>query len=122
MVALGKKTPGVMGTDEFRDRVAELSRSVGEGGWPMPLPEELRDGLDSEVADMTNVTPNRWGGMLSAGLFLREFVGEGVEWAHIDVAGPAYNDGGPEGYLPKGGTGVPVRTMLAVLEDIAAAG
>ena len=122
MVALGKKTPGVMGTEDFRDRVAELSRSVGEGGWPMPLPEELRDGLDSEVADLTNVTPNRWGGMLSAGLFLREFVAEGVQWAHIDVAGPAYNDGGPEGYLPKGGTGVPVRTMLAVLEDIAAAG
>lgn len=120
MVALGKKTPGVMGTEDFRDRVAELSRGVGEGGWPMPLPEELRDGLDSEVADLTHVTPHRWGGMLSAGLFLKEFVAEGVEWAHIDVAGPAYNDGSPEGYLPKGGTGVPVRTMLAVLEDIAA--
>ncbi|WP_291085421.1 leucyl aminopeptidase [Dietzia sp. UBA5065] len=120
MVALGKRTPGVMGTEGFRDRVAELSREVGEGGWPMPLPEELRDGLDSEVADLTNVTPHRWGGMLSAGLFLSEFVADGVEWAHIDVAGPAYNDGGPEGYLPKGGTGVPVRTMLAVLEDIAA--
>ncbi|MDX2357419.1 leucyl aminopeptidase [Dietzia sp. PP-33] len=121
MVALGKKSPGVMGTEDFRDRVAELSRAVGEGGWPMPLPEELRDGLDSEVADLTHVTPHRWGGMLSAGLFLSEFVAEGVEWAHIDVAGPAYNDGGPEGYLPKGGTGVPVRTMLAVLEDIASA-
>ena len=120
MVALGKKTPGVMGTDDFRDRVAELSRTVGEGGWPMPLPEELRDGLDSEVADLTHVTPHRWGGMLSAGLFLSEFVAEGVEWAHVDVAGPAYNDGGPEGYLPRGGSGVPVRTMLAVLEDIAA--
>ncbi|MFN3339778.1 MAG: leucyl aminopeptidase, partial [Dietzia sp.] len=119
MVALGKKSPGVMGTEDFRDRVAELSRGVGEGGWPMPLPEELRDGLDSEVADLTHVTPHRWGGMLSAGLFLKEFVDEGVEWVHIDVAGPAYNDGGPEGYLPKGGTGVPVRTMLAVLEDIA---
>ena len=122
MVALGKKTPGVMGSEDFRDRVAELSRGVGENGWPMPLPEELRDGLDSEVADLTNVTPHRWGGMLSAGLFLREFVADGVEWAHIDIAGPAYNDGGPEGYLPKGATGVPVRTMLAVLEDIAAAG
>lgn len=120
MVALGKKSPGVMGTDDFRDRVAELSREIGEGGWPMPLPEELRDGLESEVADLTNVTPHRWGGMLSAGLFLKEFVDEGVEWAHIDVAGPAYNDGGAEGYLPKGATGVPVRTMLAVLEDIAA--
>ncbi|PAY24383.1 leucyl aminopeptidase [Dietzia natronolimnaea] len=122
MVALGKKTPGVMGTEDFRDRVAGLSREVGEGGWPMPLPEELRDGLDSEVADLTNVTPHRWGGMLSAGLFLSEFVAEGVEWVHIDVAGPAYNDGGAEGYLPKGGTGVPVRTMLAALEDIASAG
>ena len=122
MVALGRKTPGVMGTEDFRDRVAELSREVGEGGWPMPLPEELRDGLDSEVADLTHVTPHRWGGMLSAGLFLSEFVAEGVEWAHVDVAGPAYNDARPEGYLPKGGTGVPVRTMLAVLEDIASAG
>ncbi|HHX86128.1 MAG TPA: leucyl aminopeptidase [Actinomycetales bacterium] len=120
MVALGKRTPGVMGTEDFRDRVAELSREAGEGGWPMPLPEELRDGLDSEVADLTNVTPHRWGGMLSAGLFLSEFVADGVEWAHIDVAGPAYNDGGADGYLPKGATGVPVRTMLAVLEDIAA--
>ena len=82
----------------------------------------LLTGLDSQVADLTNVTPHRWGGMLSAGLFLSEFVAEGVEWAHVDVAGPAYNDGGAEGYLPKGGTGVPVRTMLAVLEDIAAAG
>ncbi len=122
MVALGKRTPGVMGTEEFRDRVAELSRGIGEGGWPMPLPEELRDGLDSEVADLTNITPHRWGGMLSAGLFLREFVADDVEWAHIDVAGPAYNDGSAEGYLPKGGTGVPVRTILAALEDIAAAG
>ena len=122
MVALGTKTPGVMGSEDFRDRVAELSRGVGENGWAMPLPEELRDGLDSEVADLTNVTPHRWGGMLSAGLFLSEFVAEGVEWAHIDIAGPAYNSGGPEGYLPKGATGVPVRTMLAVLEDIASAG
>ena len=122
MVALGKKTPGVMGSEEFRDRVAELSREIGEGGWPMPLPEELRDGLNSEVADLANVTPHRWGGMLSAGLFLQEFVSDDVEWAHIDIAGPAYNDGSPEGYLPKGGTGVPVRTILAVLEDIAAAG
>lgn len=122
MVALGTRTPGVMGSEDFRDRVAELSRGVGENGWAMPLPEELRDGLDSEVADLTNVTPHRWGGMLSAGLFLNEFVAEGVEWAHIDIAGPAYNSGGAEGYLPKGATGVPVRTMLAVLEDIAAAG
>ncbi len=119
MVALGNRTPGVMGTDEFRDRVAAISQEVGENGWPMPLPEELRRDLDSRVADLANVTPHRWGGMLAAGLYLKEFVAEGVQWAHIDVAGPAFNTGGPFGYTGKGGTGVPVRTMITVLEDIA---
>jgi leucyl aminopeptidase len=57
--------------------------------------------------------------MLVAGVFLREFVADGVSWAHIDVAGPAYNTGSPWGYSPKGSTGVPTRTMFAVLEDIA---
>ncbi|MDF0529923.1 leucyl aminopeptidase [Tsukamurella sp. 8F] len=122
MVALGTRTPGVMGTDAFRDRVASLSRSVGEGGWPMPFPEELRADIDSRVADLANVGPSRWGGMLLAGVYLREFVSDGVQWAHIDVAGPAFNTGGAWGYTPKGGTGVPVRTMLAVLRDIAAEG
>ena len=119
MVALGNRTPGVMGTEEFRDRVAALSQEIGENGWPMPLPEELRRDLDSRVADLANVTPHRWGGMLAAGLFLKEFVAEGVQWAHIDVAGPAFNTGGPFGYVGKGGTGVPVRTMITVIEDIA---
>ena len=121
-IALGNRTPGVMGTDAFRDRVAAISREVGEGGWAMPLPEELRADLDSKVADLANVTNHRYGGMLSAGLFLKEFVPDGVEWAHLDVAGPAYNTGGPWGYTGKGGTGVPVRTIIAVLEDVAANG
>jgi leucyl aminopeptidase len=122
MVALGTRTPGVMGTDEFRDRVAAVSRSVGESGWPMPFPDELRPDLESRVADLANITNHRWGGMLSAGIFLREFVADGVEWAHIDIAGPAFNTGGPWGYTGKGGTGVPVRTIFAVLEQIAAEG
>ena len=54
--------------------------------------------------------------------YLKEFVAEGVQWAHIDVAGPAYNTSGPWGYTGKGGTGVPVRTMISVLEDIAVNG
>ncbi|MBF6357205.1 leucyl aminopeptidase [Nocardia higoensis] len=120
MVALGTRTPGVMGTEEFRDRVAGISRAVGENGWSMPLPAELRQDLNSKIADLANVAPHRWGGMLSAGLFLKEFVPEGVQWAHVDIAGPAYNTGGPFGYIGKGGTGVPVRTLIAVLEDIAA--
>ncbi|MDT5266768.1 MAG: leucyl aminopeptidase [Mycobacterium sp.] len=117
-VALGARTPGVMGSDEFRDRVATLSQGVGENAWPMPLPEELEDDLKSTVADLANVSGSRYAGMLVAGVYLREFVADGVQWAHIDVAGPSYNTGGPWGYTGKGGTGVPTRTMFAVLEDI----
>jgi leucyl aminopeptidase len=118
-IALGLRTPGVMGGDEFRDRVAAISQRVGENGWPMPLPDELKDDLKSTVADLANVSEQRFAGMLVAGTYLREFVADGVRWAHIDVAGPAYNTGSAWGYTPKGGTGVPTRTLFAVLEDIA---
>jgi len=117
-VALGSRIPGVMGSDEFRDRVAGISQRVGENGWPMPLPDELKEELKSTVADLANVSGQRFAGMLVAGVFLREFVADGVAWAHIDVAGPAYNTGSPWGYSPKGATGVPTRTLCAVLEDI----
>jgi leucyl aminopeptidase len=122
LVALGPRTPGVMGTPEFRDRVAALSQQVGENGWAMPLPEHLRGELDSRLADIANVAGNRWGGMLTAGVFLAEFVTADLPWAHIDVAGPAFNTGSPWGYTGKGATGVPVRTMAAVLTDIAERG
>ncbi len=117
-VALGARIPGIMGSDEFRDRVASISQGVGENGWPMPLPDDLKDDLKSSVADLANISGQRFAGMLVAGVYLREFVAEGVQWAHLDVAGPAYNSGGPWGYTGKGGTGVPARTMFAVLEDI----
>jgi len=122
LIALGARIPGVMGSDEFRDRVAALSQQEGENGWPMPLPDELRDDLKSTVADLANNTWQKIPKMLLAGVFLREFVAEGVQWAHIDIAGPAYNTSAPWGYTPKGGTGVPVRTLFAVLEDIAGSG
>jgi leucyl aminopeptidase len=118
-VALGARIPGVMGSDEFRDRVAAISQQVGENGWSMPLPDELKDDLKSTVADLANVSSQRYAGMLVAGVYLREFVPDGVEWVHIDVAGPAYNTGSPWGYTGKGATGVPARTLFAVLEDIA---
>jgi leucyl aminopeptidase len=119
IVALGNRTAGIMGSDEFRDRVAGIARATGEGGWAMPLPEELRADLDSRLADLANVTGSRWGGMLVAGVFLKEFVADGLPWAHIDIAGPSFNTSGPWGYTGKGGTGVPVRTIAAVLADIA---
>ncbi|TYT21805.1 leucyl aminopeptidase [Corynebacterium urealyticum] len=119
MVALGNRTPGVMGSIAFRDKVAELSQEVGENGWAMPLPPELGEALKSDVADLRNITASRWGGMSVAGHYLANFVTEGVEWVHIDIAGPAYNTEGAFGYTPKRGTGVPVRTILATLRHLA---
>ncbi|MFH9659875.1 leucyl aminopeptidase [Streptomyces sp. NPDC017248] len=116
MLALGSRTFGVMANDDaFRTTVYEAAEEVGEPAWPMPLPEHLRKGMDSPVADIANMG-ERWGGGLVAGLFLREFVGEGITWAHLDIAGPAFNEGGPFGYTPKGGTGSAVRTLVRLAE------
>jgi leucyl aminopeptidase len=119
MVALGTRTSGVMGTDEVRDEVKAAADASGELFWPMPLPEELKSNIKSKVADVANSGP-RWGGMLNAGLFLRTFVGD-HPWAHLDIAGPAFNEGGSHGYTSGGGTGVGVRTLLAFLETRATA-
>ncbi len=120
LVALGTRTAGVMGSDdEVAAAVAEAARQAGEQAWAMPLPEELRKGLDSTVADIANVAGERFGGMLVAGLFLREFVPDGVRWAHVDIAGPAFHEGEPYGYTPKGGTGAAVRMLVQVATDVA---
>jgi len=119
ITALGNRTMGVLGTEEFRDRLAAAGTGCGEAAWAMPLPPECRRGLDSPVADIANIAGDRAAGMLVAGAFLHEFVADGVQWAHLDVAGPAFNTGEPWGYTPKGGTGVPVRTIVAVLREIA---
>ena len=119
LVALGLRTSAVMGSEVFRDRVAVLARAAGEDAWSMPFPDHIRGELDSRVADIANVTGHRNGGMLAAGIFLREFVPDGLPWAHIDIAGPSFHTAGPYGYTTKGGTGVPVRTLAAVLTDIA---
>ena len=122
MVALGTRTSGVMGSDELRDRIAELGRTVGEPAWAMPLLEEQEEELKSPVADIRNSHNSRFGGMLFAGLYLSKFVPEGQEWAHVDIAGPSFNGGGVSGYTNKRATGVPVRTFLALLAEVAAEG
>jgi leucyl aminopeptidase len=127
VVALGQRVSAAMANDDaLRDRVVRLAGEAGEQLWPMPLPPELRSSLDSPVADIANIG-ERMGGMLVAGLFLAEFVGtrddgEPIPWAHLDIAGPAFNTGPPHGYTPAGGTGVLVRTLLRLLEDVAANG
>ena len=118
LVALGARTAGVMANDDaLRTSIVAAADQVGEAMWPMPLPKELRASLDSPVADLVN-TGDRNGGMLVAGLFLQEFI-DGVRWAHIDIAGPAYNQGEAYGYTPKGGTGAAVRTLVQLVEDLA---
>ncbi len=119
-VALGNRTAGVMGSDLLRGLVIGASERTGEAMWAMPLPPELRKGLDSSVADLINANMNRLGGMLVGGHFLSEFVSKGTEWAHIDIAGPAFNSGKAWGHNPKGGTGVPIRTLLTLIEDLIA--
>jgi len=120
-VALGRRTVGVMGsTEPVAAEVAAVMREAGEPAWAMPLPEELRKGLDSPVADLANVSADRNGGMLVAGLFLREFVPDGVAWAHLDIAGPAFNESSAYGYTPKGGTGAAVRALVRIAEETAA--
>jgi leucyl aminopeptidase len=120
LVALGPRIAGVMASnDELAAAVAEAARQAGEQAWPMPLPEELRKGLDSTVADIANVAGERFGGMLVAGLFLKEFVPDGTRWAHVDIAGPAFHEGEAYGYTPKGGTGAAVRMLVQVATDVA---
>jgi leucyl aminopeptidase len=124
VIALGKRVAGVMGSETLCRRVHEAGEAVGEPVWPMPLPDEIRTSMDSDVADILQVSAgmDRSGHMLQGGVFLREFVADGVEWAHIDIAGPSYHSGEPTGYLTKGGTGVPVRTLLHLLDEVSASG
>jgi leucyl aminopeptidase len=124
IVALGARVTGVMANDDsLRAQVVAASEAAGEQAWPMPLPGELRKGLDSHVADLRNIGDAQLGGgMLVAGLFLREFVPAGQRWAHLDIAGPSFNDGAPHGYTPRGGTGAAVATLIEFLDDIAGQG
>jgi leucyl aminopeptidase len=119
IVALGQRTTGVMGRDAAVDAVTAAARATGEALWPMPMPPELRKGLDSTVADLANVPANgsRDGGMLVAAHFLAAFVPDDTPWAHLDIAGPSWNGGEPYGYTPKGGSGAIVRTLVQLAED-----
>lgn len=114
-IALGNRYAGLMGDNGAVKHVEKAAESSGELVWHMPQPKELRALLNSDVADIANVKiGNRAGGMLIGGLFLREFVPEGIDWAHLDVAGPADNGGSAYGYTPKGGTGAYVRTLISL--------
>ncbi len=117
VVALGHEAAGMMGNDEeLLDTLRKLGEVVGERVWPLPLYDEYLSYLKSEWADIKNAG-DRWGGAVTAGTFLKQFVPEKVNWVHLDVAGVAYNEKEHNG-LPKGASGFGVVLTVAFLEDL----
>jgi leucyl aminopeptidase len=127
VVALGNRIAGLMGDDDLVTRVRAAAEDVGEQTWPMPLPADLLSLLKSDVADLTNAKLGvTVPGMLLAGVFLQEFIGtrdgsdERIPWAHLDIAGPGFNTGSGWGFTGAGATGVAVRTLVRLGEDLSA--
>ena len=114
VVALGPRIAGLMGRDDgFLTQVEEASTRTGERVWRLPLPVDYRSMVDSSVADMKNIGGS-YGGTLTAGLILSEFVADGIPWAHLDIAGPAFADG-DDGEVVTGGTGFGVRLLVDLI-------
>lgn len=112
MVALGSRIAGLMTSDDATaDLVLDAAETAGEEFWQLPIPEHLQKGLESSVADVKS-SGTRLGGALTAAAFLQRFVAPDTAWAHLDIAGPAFNDDAPYDYVPKGGTGHAVRTLV----------
>lgn len=121
-VALGTRTVGLVGHGAIVRELAEAGLSQGELLWEMPITPELRPMLDSDIADIRNVKPgNSAGGMLLAAAFLRDFIGDRadgsgpIDWGHLDIAGPAANEGAAYGFTGAGATGTTVRSLIALL-------
>jgi leucyl aminopeptidase len=117
VVALGKVQMGVFANDEgLRRRVMDAAKRAGEGAWHLPLNEDLKEAMKSDIADMKNTGKAGEAGATMGGLFLQEFVGS-TPWVHLDIAGPAFIDRETP-LSPKGATGVGVRTFLYYLMGI----
>ena len=118
VVALGLRVAGLMASDDdTADVVLDAAELAGEDFWHLPIPEHLRKELDSKVADLKSGGP-RQGGALTAAAFLQRFVPENTPWAHLDIAGPAFNEAAPYDYVPSGGTGHAVRTLVALAASL----
>ncbi len=118
VIALGERVAGLMASDDqAADHVLDAAESAGEAFWQLPIPDGTRKKLDSKVADLRS-GGNRWGGALTAAAFLHTFVPDDVPWAHLDIAGPAFNDDAPYDYVPSGGTGMAVRTLVALAQSL----
>ncbi|MAF81017.1 leucyl aminopeptidase [bacterium] len=119
VVALGENIAGLWGTNEdLIDGIQTAAATAGERVETMPMPEEYAAQLESTVADLRNIGTSRYGGAITAALFLKEFVGD-TPGAHFDFAAPAYNDRPQVSYIGRGGTGFGVRTLLNYLHTSA---
>lgn len=118
MIGLGEEITGLMSNnDELAEQVIEAAQDAGEKMWRMPLEKRYRGLIESDVADLRNIATTRYGGSLTAGLFLEEFV-NGLPWVHLDIAGPAFAEKPLSSYLGKGGSGHGVRTLVELIEKI----
>lgn len=118
MVALGPRIAGLMGNDQdLIDQVCGAADRAGERVWPLPLPADYEKQFESNTADMKNIGGPH-GGALTAGLILQKFVADGIAWAHLDIAGPAYSES-DDGEITKGGTGFGVRTLVELAAGFA---
>ncbi len=116
VVALGPDIAAIFtASDKLRNDLLASAKAQGEKLWPLPLEHDYWEMIKSDVADMKN-SGGRWGGAITAALFLEEFVDKGIRWAHLDIAGPALTER-DKPYRPAGGTGVMVRTLLRYLEE-----
>lgn len=118
VAALGEEYTALMTNNpKFGERVKKAAAEAGERMWELPLAEEYRDLVKGEIADLKNVSLTRYGGAITAGLFLENFVA-GLPWVHLDIAGPAFAERESIPYMPKGGTGYGVRTLIRLLKGL----
>ncbi len=119
MVALGEEVTGVMSNDpKLANAILVSASATGEKMWELPLEKNYQKLVKSQVADLQNISAGRWGGALTAGLFLQEFVDPKTPWAHLDIAGPAFAEREYNAYTKKGATGHGVRTLLHYLQSV----
>jgi leucyl aminopeptidase len=115
MAALGEKIAGIFTTDdELADRLTEAGERTYERCWPMPMPEDYREYIKSDLADIKNMSSTHFGGAITAAIFLSEFTNQ-TRWAHLDIAGTAFLKSGGD-YCPPGGSGYGVRLILSMLD------
>jgi leucyl aminopeptidase len=119
VVALGEQVAGLFGNNsKLNEKILKASKNEGEQIWNMPLVDDYQDLLKSQIADLANVTKSKWGGAITGALFLKEFIPKDIPWVHLDIAGPSWEERGEIPYIPKGGTGFGVRSIIRFLSEL----